>query len=123
MGGDGCVAAVRTGVAKALARQGESPAAWFPWYFPTVAEYVGVLAAAGLEVRLAHLFERPTPVEGEHGLAEWLRLFLAPLVTHLGPRWERFAREAEEACGPALWKDGRWVLDYVRLRIVAGTPA
>jgi trans-aconitate methyltransferase len=38
-----------------------------PWFFPSVGEYATVLESAGLEVRMAELFDRPTEVEGENG--------------------------------------------------------
>jgi trans-aconitate methyltransferase len=144
-GGHGCIAQVRAGVSEALRRRGEDPAAWLQWYFPNVAEYVAVLAAAGFDVRFAHRFDRPTPVEGDDGLAAWLRTFLPRLEEKLGAEWPAFAREVEASCAPALLRevpdvrdvadvadvenvpgarDGArvWVLDYVRLRVVAGRP-
>jgi trans-aconitate methyltransferase len=127
-GGRGCIARVRAGVSEALRRRGEAPDAWMRWYFPNVAEYVAVLAAAGFDVRLAHLFDRPTPVDGDDGLATWLRTFLPLLEDKLGDDWPAFVREVEDSCEPALRqgdasRPGKpWVLDYVRLRVVAGRP-
>jgi trans-aconitate methyltransferase len=122
MGGHGCIRTVYRAVEAALARRGEAPAAWLPWTFSSVAEYVALLDAAGLEVRLAHLFDRPTPVEGEDGLEAWLRTFLGPLEARLGDGWSPMVREVEAACAPTLRRDGGWVLDYVRLRVVALRP-
>ena len=122
-GGKGCIATVCQALEEVLPRFGEDPKAWLPWYFPDVPTYVGVLAAAGLEARYAHLFDRPTPVEGDDGLAAWLRLFLSRLAEHLGAGWEDFARQVERRAAPVLFRDGRWVLDYVRLRVVAVKPS
>jgi trans-aconitate methyltransferase len=119
LGGKGCIDAFLRAVSPALAARGEDPAAWVGWYFPDVAEYVGILTAAGLEVKLAHLFDRPTPVAGSDGLREWLRTFRPGLETRLGDGWSAFVREVEERCSPALRRDDGWVLDYVRLRVVA----
>ena len=121
-GGKGCIATVRRAVAMALGRRGRDPADWLGWYFPDVPEYVEVLTAAGLTVRLAHLFDRPTPVEGDAGLRGWLRTFLPGLGTLLGDGWNDFAREVEQHCEPTLRREGGWLLDYVRLRIVAERP-
>ena len=135
-GGHGCVAGVRGGVSEALWRRGEDPTAWLRWYFPTVAEYVAVLAAAGFDVRLAHRFDRPTPVDGEDGLAAWIRTFLPRLEVRLGADWSAFVREVEESWAPELRRGvargsasgtrgacgTRWLLDYVRLRVVATRP-
>jgi ubiquinone/menaquinone biosynthesis C-methylase UbiE len=138
-GGHGCVGHVRAGVSAALERRGEDPGAYLRWYFPRLAEYVAVLDDAGLDVRFAHLFDRPTPVAGDDGLAAWLRTFLPALETRLGAGWPAFAREVEASCAPALLRRGgqadradahpradasrdTWVLDYVRLRVVAARP-
>jgi trans-aconitate methyltransferase len=118
-GGKGCIATVHSAVDAALRRLGEDPRTWIRWYFPDVAEYVGVLSAAGFDVSLAHRFDRPTALEGEDALVDWMRLFLAPLAAHLGTRWTAFAGEIERACAPALRREGGWLLDYVRLRVVA----
>jgi trans-aconitate methyltransferase len=121
-GGHRCIAAVREGASEALRRRGEAPSAWLQWYFPPLAEYVALLAAEGFEVRFAHLFDRPTPVEGNDGLAIWLRTFAPRLAEKLGPDWEAFVREVEASCSPSLRHGDRWVLDYVRLRVVACLP-
>ncbi len=118
-GGKGCVAAVCEGVAGALRHRGQDPSAWLRWYFPDVAEYVARLAAHGFDVTFAHLFDRPTPLDGDDALVTWLRTFLPRLEPHLGAEWEAFSREVEQACASSLWRDGRWVIDYVRLRVVA----
>jgi trans-aconitate methyltransferase len=124
-GGHGCIARVRDAVGQALERRGESPAAFMSWYFPTLAEYVAVLSSAGFDVTYAHLFDRPTPLDGDDGLMGWLQTFLPALETTLGADWEGFVRDVERAASPALrreGREGRWVLDYVRLRVVAHAP-
>ncbi|MGL4549654.1 MAG: class I SAM-dependent methyltransferase [Gemmataceae bacterium] len=82
------------------------------WYFPGVAEYAALLEGHGLEVRFATLFDRPTPLDGEAGLRDWVRQF-APAVP------EAEYGRVEAAARHALWRDGRWVADYRRLRVVA----
>jgi SAM-dependent methyltransferase len=119
LGGAGCVATVRAAAAGALAALGEDPAGWLRWHFPSIATYAAVLERAGLEPRLMHLFDRPTPVEGADGLDAWLRLFAQPLCQHLGPRWPQFIRDVESRCAPQLRTASGWTLDYVRLRLVA----
>ena len=125
-GGHGCIRTVRDAVGAALGGRGESPDAWLRWYFPDLASYVALLSAAGLEVRYAHLFDRPTPVEGADGLAAWLRTFLPHLEPKLGADWSAFVSEVEGSCAPRLRRPREgavsWVLDYVRLRVVAFRP-
>ena len=77
-----------------------------PWYYPSIGEYAPLLERHGLEVRNASLFDRPTPLEGENGLDQWLRMFgqtyLAPVLCRtastasLASWWSNFARHSIE---------------------------
>jgi hypothetical protein len=68
------------------------------------------------------LFERPTPVVGADGLQDWLGIFAPAALEGLEVSAEVARREVVERCRARLW-DGRvWVLDYVRLRLVARKP-
>jgi trans-aconitate 2-methyltransferase len=112
------VAAVNAAVSAALGRDiGDTN----PWYFPSIGEYATLLERHGFEVRYAVLFDRPTPLDdGEHGLANWLRMFASPCFGAIGETDRpRVLQEAVELARPALWKDGGWTADYRRLRIVA----
>jgi trans-aconitate methyltransferase len=93
------------------------------WYYPSVAEYATLLEAGGLEVRFATLFDRPTPLAGEAGLRDWVRMFCGgPLDTVPAGRREEFLRAVEDAARPGLFRDGGWFADYRRLRVVAVRP-
>jgi trans-aconitate methyltransferase len=90
------------------------------WYFPSVAEYATLLESAGLEVQLANLFDRPTPLEGPEGLKSWVRMFTRRVLDALQPqREEEFLRTVDEAARPTLFRNGIWQADYRRLRVVA----
>jgi trans-aconitate methyltransferase len=91
------------------------------WYYPSLAEYAGLLEKHGLEVREASLFERPTRLEdGEEGLKTWLRMFRKPVIDRLPiERQIAFLNEIENEVRSQLFKDGIWELDYRRLRIAA----
>lgn len=90
------------------------------WYFPSVAEYATLLEAAGLELTFAALFDRPTPLEGDEGLRDWVRMF-AGRVLEQAPAERRaaFLAAVEEAARSELFRAGGWVADYRRLRVVA----
>jgi SAM-dependent methyltransferase len=83
------------------------------WYFPGIVEYGALLEANGFELVWAILFERPTPLEGEAGLRDWLRMFYQP------PLPEETVAAAEAQLQPKLFRDGTWFIDYRRLRIRA----
>ena len=112
------VATVARALEEALRRRGLSYAARDPWYYPTADEYRAELAAAGFEVRHLETFARPTPLPGE--MTAWLETFAGAFLSAL-PAGERtaFGREVEAALAPTLRRDGRWFVDYVRLRFHA----
>ncbi len=82
-----------------------------PWFFPTIGEYAALLEQQGFEVRFATLFDRPTKIEGENGLEEWLAMFGAALT--------KDPRSLAERLRGGMFRDGAWTLDYRRLRIAA----
>ena len=112
-GGSGNVAAIREGVA---ALRTDPPRGI--WYFPTADEYSEVLRAAGFDVERAWMFDRPTRLDGDHGLANWVRMFGRHLLDGV-PDEDAFLAELEELLRPRLWRDGAWWADYRRLRVVA----
>jgi len=119
-GGQGCVATARRALAAAMVDKGFDPNEWLPnWYFPSIGEYAPVLERAGLRVQSAWLFERPTPFAGEHGLRKWIGVFAARAVEQLGEDYESAMQRVEAECRSQLWSGDAWVLDYVRLRVVA----
>jgi trans-aconitate methyltransferase len=123
LGGAHNVKAVRTALAAELAERGAAPERAPAWYFPSVAEYARVLEDAGLVVRHAAWFERPTKLEGERGLADWLELFCLPLLQRLGDERDAVVSGVARRCRGALFREGSWWLDYCRLRVVATKPS
>jgi trans-aconitate methyltransferase len=92
-----------------------------PWYYPTLAEYAGLLEQHGFEVTHATLFDRPTPLDdGVRGLRNWLEMFGSAFVEGLPDATrERLLGEIERESRPKLFHDDHWVMDYRRLRVVA----
>jgi trans-aconitate methyltransferase len=123
LGGAGNVAAVREALHAALDAEGVDPRPLDPWTFPDTATLRGHLEAAGLTVEVIDHFARPTPLPGP--LADWLGTFAPPFLDALdAPRRARVVDAVVRACAPTLQDgDGRWTLDYVRLRLVARRDA
>jgi SAM-dependent methyltransferase len=92
-----------------------------PWYFPSPGEYATLLERAGFEARYLILFDRPTAQEGgEAGLRNWITAFYPDLISKLPPGMaEPFVRRVEEISRPELFREGRWTIDYKRLRFAA----
>lgn len=117
LGGKGCIVSLVTAVHAVLGPRADRLC---PWTFPSIGEFAPRLEQNGLEVRQALLFDRPTPLEGENGLEDWLRMFCMPYFTNLRPaeRQEAISRIVERL-RPKLYRDSVWTLDYRRLRVVA----
>ena len=95
------------------------PAPYLSWFFPSPGRYAGLLEEHGLVPREIRYFERPTPLPGADGLSDWLALFQPNLKAELGSRWPELCEKASARCRSDLFRDGQWLLDYVRLRVVA----
>jgi trans-aconitate methyltransferase len=122
LGGARCLQTLRDAVRGELSARGLSGHALTSWFFPSVPQYARILEQAGLFVRSAVWFERPTRVEGSAGLANWLELFCLPLLRALGAERDALVAGVEARCRPSLFHDDAWWLDYTRLRVVATKP-
>jgi trans-aconitate methyltransferase len=120
-GGRGNIRELMAAIERAWRKLGVPGPTPDPWYYPSIAEYAGVLEKHGLEVTNAILFERPTALEdGERGLRNWLEMFGGPFLDQLSPeQHEQVLAAIEQEAGATLQSDGHWVMDYRRLRIVA----
>jgi len=116
-GGKGNIASVQAAL---RAMFGPSADEQSPWYYPSISEYASLLEQHDLEVRQAHLFDRPTQLEGPNGLDDWLRMFCQTYLGNLAPdRPNEAIRDLAAHLRPTHFRDGVWTLDYRRLRIVA----
>jgi trans-aconitate methyltransferase len=120
-GGKGNTADLLKAIERVWARHALPGPAPRPWYYPTIAEYSGLLEKHGLEVAYAVLFDRPTPLDdGESGLRNWLDMFGASFVGSLPASTQTQLKEdIERELHPILFRDGHWVMDYRRLRVSA----
>jgi SAM-dependent methyltransferase len=91
-----------------------------PWYFPSVGEYAPRVEAHGFEVREARLFDRPTELDEAGGIREWLGVFGDTLFGAV-PDEEHDAvlDGVADRLRDDLYRDGRWVVDYRRIRFRA----
>jgi trans-aconitate methyltransferase len=120
-GGKGNIAALVAAVQRAWPKAGLPQPVPNPWYYPSLAEYAGLLEKHGLEVTYGLLFDRPTPLEdGDRGLRNWLDMFGGAILEKLPKdQRDRLLEEVQNEARAPLYRDGRWVLDYRRLRVVA----
>ncbi len=119
LGGHGNVAIIRAAAESLRAELGVG-AVESPWYFPTIGTYAGVLESASFDVGQALLFDRPTALTGDDGMAGWLQMFGRHLLAGV-PDEDAFVGELVARLRPQLHRDGCWWADYRRLRITATT--
>lgn len=119
-GGNGNVQAIVTALNVALAELGLAVEPVNPWYFPSISEYTTRLEQQGFEVLAALLFDRPTPLAGESGLANWLTMFASSFFASLSvEQCQQVVRSVETQLRPTCYREGNWTADYRRLRILA----
>jgi ubiquinone/menaquinone biosynthesis C-methylase UbiE len=99
------------------------------WYFPSIGQYCTILEDNGFSVTTALLYKRPTMLEGEMGMENWIRQFASGYFDNLYEEQiveiMHCITEGSKDRGynsmlrAGNYKDGIWFADYVRLRIVA----
>jgi SAM-dependent methyltransferase len=121
-GGKGNIASILSALFSAFEAMGYTlkPES-LPWHFPSIGEYAVLLEKEGLLVTYATLFDRPTSFEdGEKGFRHWMDMFGNGLLSEIPPDWrDEVVTHMENQLRPKLYKDGTWVADYRRLRIMA----
>lgn len=91
-----------------------------PWFFPSLAGYSSILEKAGFRVSFASHFDRPTKLEGDDGIASWVKMYANCFFVDLDQKLtDELILEICKKLKGILYKDGAWFADYVRLRIVA----
>jgi trans-aconitate 2-methyltransferase len=92
-----------------------------PWYFPSIGEYAILLEEKGFEVAYANLFTRPTKLEGgDTGLRNWLEMFASSLLSSFTVSEKlEIINKIETRLQGNLDRQGNWIADYKRIRIVA----
>lgn len=95
----------------------------FPFYFPTIGEYAALSERAGFLPTYAILFDRPTPLKGNDGMENWIRMFIKKPFDVVANDKEKntIITEAVDILRADLCHNGSWVADYVRLRMKAYT--
>lgn len=116
MGGKGNCALIHDAVKEQCALRGYKYKN--PFYYPSIGEYSPLLESAGFKIEYAVLFDRLTPLTGEHGVRDWINMFLNNALSAF-PDKEDIAVAAEESLKDKLFVGNKWYADYVRLRMRA----
>lgn len=91
----------------------------FPWYFPSIGEYATLMEESGFAVTFMQHFERPTPLDGDDGLRNWIKMFCGTMFKHsTEEEVDSIITKVENNLKNVLYKDGSWIADYKRIRVI-----
>ncbi|WP_156289745.1 class I SAM-dependent methyltransferase [Oceanobacillus salinisoli] len=91
----------------------------FPWFYPSIAEYTALMEEVGFRVTFAQHFDRPTLLEGENGLRNWVEMFAGSLLKDMmESEKESILTNVENNLREKIYEDGQWVADYKRIRVI-----
>jgi len=114
-GGYGCAKCVHSTLRSLFKKRGLNYR--FRFYFPTIGEYAPLLEEAGLTPTYMTLFDRFTEVSS---VGDWIRMFdKYPFEGIDDKTKDEIIAECEDATKPMLYEDGKWHVDYVRIRFRA----
>lgn len=90
-----------------------------PWYYPSIGEYTSLMEDAGFRVTFAEHFDRTTPLDGEHGLRNWIKMFGNTFFEGIDEeRTESIITKVENNLKGILYINGKWIADYKRIRVM-----
>lgn len=117
-GGKGCGETVHSALAKAFSAHGLAYVNRFN--FRSIGEFAPILEKYGFRVEYAVLFDRPTEQIGENGLENWINMFVNSAFEGIDDCTKNeIIAQAVEICRPKLYINGKWYVDYVRIRMKA----
>ena len=83
------------------------------WFFPSPADYAGLLESNGFRVSMIQHFDRTTELaDNAFGMKEWIEMFGSNFFKNI-------IEEAVETLRPTNYENGKWYADYKRLRVIA----
>jgi trans-aconitate methyltransferase len=93
---------------------------YIDWYFPSIGEYSSILEKYGFRVTYAVHFDRDTFMEEGVDVVSWLDMFAKNIFKGIYPdKKNELIELIKEDLSPTNRKDGKWFIDYKRLRIAA----
>ncbi len=89
--------------------------------FPTSERFADLLKDNDFKIDRIYDYDRPTPLkDGEQGLANWIRQFLASELAVMSEEVQAaVVQQVGNITRDALWNGKEWVADYRRLRVIA----
>ncbi len=122
LGAKGNVEKIRNTIHNVLDENGfKKQAAIRKWYFPSLAEYATLLEKHGFGIRFIETYERPTVLKDTRdGIVEWLEMFAGSFFEEINnEKKQGLLFEIQDRLYDVLFKNGKWIADYKRLRFCA----
>lgn len=90
------------------------------WFFPSISTYSAMLESQSFEIEQAWLFDRPTKLNGENGMYDWISQFAQHAFKNLSTEQaEEIKHLAVSLLKHTNYSNGQWIADYRRLRVKA----
>ncbi|MGF1924262.1 MAG: class I SAM-dependent methyltransferase [Bacteroidia bacterium] len=90
------------------------------WFFPSISTYSVMLESQGFEMEQIWLFDRPTKLNGESGMYDWISQFAQHSFKNLTTeQTEEIKNLAVTLLKETNYINGQWMADYRRLRVKA----
>jgi trans-aconitate methyltransferase len=90
------------------------------WFFPSVSTYSAMLESQGFEIEQVWLFDRPTKLNGENGMYDWINQFAQHAFKNISTEQaEEVKKLAVTLLRSTNYQNGEWLADYRRLRVKA----
>lgn len=117
-GGYGCCEMIHSALEEEFNSRGFEYKRTF--YFPKIGEYTPIMERCGFKTVYAALFDRKTELKGEHGMEDWINMFVkTPLEGIDKTLRNEIISSAVSKLKSRMYENGKWYADYVRLRIKA----
>jgi len=118
--GSGNIAILTNAIKQELQAHGYKWEGRDPWYFPTIGQYTSLLEQTGFRVMFAQHFDKLSPLKNDVGIRRWLDGFNNHFFHDVSPAdKESIYNAIEERAKTQLERDGQWMIDTSRMRIIA----
>ena len=119
-GGKGNVQTITSEIIRQLKESGiEYKMEQFPWYYPSIGEYASLMEKVGFRVTFAQHYDRPTHLEGKNGLKKWIEMFGIHMLQGVDEeKKNHIITRVENNLKTVLCKEGNWIADYKRIRVI-----
>ncbi|MFC7685577.1 class I SAM-dependent methyltransferase [Ureibacillus sp. GCM10028918] len=124
-GGKGNVQTITNEIISEIQAEGmEFKEIQFPWFYPSIGEYTTLMEIAGFRVTYAEHYNRPTKLDGEQGLKNWIKMFGGQLFSGIDEQQKQdIISRVENNLREVLFTEGNWHADYKRIRVVGKKEA